>query len=909
MAMPSQDQLAAPTTDPDQAARLFQCSTCKRSFTRADHLTRHVRAHTKAKPYVCPVCSKGFARIDLLKRHVSNHDSSSTNKRQRREIARDTRVVQACEACSQSHLRCEDDKPCSRCKKKNIPCQVPEVSTMDDNESNELDAVHAAQDLLGLSTGFEYPSTMPNMDENVTQPSTLRLSTQNTPLTLVMGVHHPQDHITFPSTTSTVHGNREPSRTLEQGDRERSSIMSNNAVPRDSIVLNQPYTGDAADHQSFFDGPDSSFGNTPSIDPFLPEHFRNMPPFEAYFSGQATPRGIMDLSFDLDIGLTDIDLGLLDQYNFQIPFTAGTPSTDAQGLEQQLSENDNAPVRSEAFKQSIWRYLPQRNQNYVAQEQHNLAFADAHKDNGRRAHITQRRVVAEKLNRSSRDRLLALVLGACGPANVQRIASAFPSVELLDSLIQYFLTSPSIDAQSWFHLPTFSPSKLSPHLLACTIATAAATTPDVPLRKLGFAMHEAARIALSSAFEYDNTAIRDFDHVRIFLVELELGMWSGISRKMEIAESFFQALLTMLRRGGRFRRSTWKELLPVVEDQGAELETKWQEWVGQECFLRMVYRTFELDRQSSMALLKPPLISYAEMQLPLPSSNLLWHAKSAVAWKSVHLGMVHNIMKRPSAIDCLSDLDHLARHESASTTYLYMMWGMIWEYRQMSALSAKSSSQTNNNLILSSRYQELVKKLEDFRVSSLHLSKSAEMTMELMLVHLNAPLDDIQLFAGIEGQEEARCAYPILRDWIKTDSARQALWHAGQILRAAESLPKALLCNFNAVAVYHAGLILWGYGFLKRLTSNELTPNSTPQAVVILNGTDSLSARRFITMDRGLPSIRSPTSQATTQLSDVCGVMDGLVRLLRAPHDTIEECPPLVGNLVQLLEGLRIATK
>ena len=25
-------------------ARLFQCSTCKRSFTRADHLTRHVRA-------------------------------------------------------------------------------------------------------------------------------------------------------------------------------------------------------------------------------------------------------------------------------------------------------------------------------------------------------------------------------------------------------------------------------------------------------------------------------------------------------------------------------------------------------------------------------------------------------------------------------------------------------------------------------------------------------------------------------------------------------------------------------------------------------------------------------------------------------------------------------------------------
>ncbi|EOA81565.1 uncharacterized protein SETTUDRAFT_181741, partial [Exserohilum turcica Et28A] len=59
---------------------------------------------TKSKPYICPVCSKGFARIDLLKRHVANHDTEPANKRQKRGISRDTRVVQACEACSQSHL-------------------------------------------------------------------------------------------------------------------------------------------------------------------------------------------------------------------------------------------------------------------------------------------------------------------------------------------------------------------------------------------------------------------------------------------------------------------------------------------------------------------------------------------------------------------------------------------------------------------------------------------------------------------------------------------------------------------------------------------------------------------------------------------------------------------------------------
>ncbi|PVI04311.1 hypothetical protein DM02DRAFT_186668 [Periconia macrospinosa] len=47
----------------DEKERLFQCSTCKRSFTRVDHLMRHVRSHTKQKPYVCPTCSKGFARV------------------------------------------------------------------------------------------------------------------------------------------------------------------------------------------------------------------------------------------------------------------------------------------------------------------------------------------------------------------------------------------------------------------------------------------------------------------------------------------------------------------------------------------------------------------------------------------------------------------------------------------------------------------------------------------------------------------------------------------------------------------------------------------------------------------------------------------------------------------------------
>lgn len=40
----------------------FQCGFCKRHYNRADHLIRHVRSHTREKPYVCDICDKGFAR-------------------------------------------------------------------------------------------------------------------------------------------------------------------------------------------------------------------------------------------------------------------------------------------------------------------------------------------------------------------------------------------------------------------------------------------------------------------------------------------------------------------------------------------------------------------------------------------------------------------------------------------------------------------------------------------------------------------------------------------------------------------------------------------------------------------------------------------------------------------------------
>ncbi|KAI0402336.1 hypothetical protein F4802DRAFT_576125 [Xylaria palmicola] len=57
------------------------CPHCGRSFKRSEHLERHVRTHTKEKPYICH-CGSAFSRRDLLTRHmrISHETNDGSSK-------------------------------------------------------------------------------------------------------------------------------------------------------------------------------------------------------------------------------------------------------------------------------------------------------------------------------------------------------------------------------------------------------------------------------------------------------------------------------------------------------------------------------------------------------------------------------------------------------------------------------------------------------------------------------------------------------------------------------------------------------------------------------------------------------------------------------------------------------------
>ncbi|KAK5226049.1 hypothetical protein LTR72_003953 [Exophiala xenobiotica] len=65
---------------PQAAGRARQCPYCSREFIKADHYHRHIRSHTKEKPFRCNICRKAYPRHDTLLRHTRTHQKASHSK-------------------------------------------------------------------------------------------------------------------------------------------------------------------------------------------------------------------------------------------------------------------------------------------------------------------------------------------------------------------------------------------------------------------------------------------------------------------------------------------------------------------------------------------------------------------------------------------------------------------------------------------------------------------------------------------------------------------------------------------------------------------------------------------------------------------------------------------------------------
>ncbi|KAL7940893.1 fungal-specific transcription factor domain-containing protein [Trichoderma barbatum] len=53
--------------------RGWKCTQCDQAFKKREHMVRHIRSHTKERPFACDICSKTYERRDSLIRHARTH--------------------------------------------------------------------------------------------------------------------------------------------------------------------------------------------------------------------------------------------------------------------------------------------------------------------------------------------------------------------------------------------------------------------------------------------------------------------------------------------------------------------------------------------------------------------------------------------------------------------------------------------------------------------------------------------------------------------------------------------------------------------------------------------------------------------------------------------------------------------
>ncbi|KAL6704161.1 hypothetical protein ACN47E_008721 [Coniothyrium glycines] len=148
----------------------WTCDECGDVFQRREHHQRHLRTHTKEKPFACSVCGSSFGRIDSLARHHSSTHMNATNQAASSESGERQRVSRACKRCSTAKVKCNGKHPCEKCSIAEAECiygppkrrrnsQHPGTERPPKRQSSELSA---HQEIL--SVPLSAPSTGTNED-------------------------------------------------------------------------------------------------------------------------------------------------------------------------------------------------------------------------------------------------------------------------------------------------------------------------------------------------------------------------------------------------------------------------------------------------------------------------------------------------------------------------------------------------------------------------------------------------------------------------------------------------------------------------------------------------------------------------------------------------------------------------
>ena len=222
---------------------------------------------------------------------------------------------------------------------------------------------------------------------------------------------------------------------------------------------------------------------------------------------------VLDFCNNQNIELNDIDFSMIDQWTLVDGGAAGAgaPNSAAPAAsETQLAglSHEPAPVGEggdhvdlSELQETLakvwttsWTWRPENQCGYGEQSNIAVTSGDIQSVQFQESQGRLDRIVSQKLDSSLRDRVLIIVLQTCATkAMAARVATSFPSADVLDSLVNIFLAAHMCSVSSWIHMPLLTMDTQWPDWIAVAAAAGGILTSVPTLRKFGLALQEAVR--------------------------------------------------------------------------------------------------------------------------------------------------------------------------------------------------------------------------------------------------------------------------------------------------------------------------------------------------------------------------------------------------------------------------------
>ncbi|KAI1662773.1 hypothetical protein F4813DRAFT_10129 [Daldinia decipiens] len=849
------------------------CAYCGKSFTRKEHLERHIPSHTNVKPHRCSACQLSFARRDLLQRHHSTYHEARDPMEPLPggvpTVAGRTPI--ACLNCAQAKTGCDKRVPCARCADKNLECQARFA------RRSSKAALRAAQATAAMSS-TQNQITIPPQPSPTTPATTVNPAFMDIDKSVVKPdpsiktSMSPENSCNAMTIDPRIQQHESPAKKNSPANSQMSSDDFPSPHPRvegldDFLHLGNDFIPQEPNYQDMLvwsEYPldlDMYTSNMPLTHADVPmPTFNELSDISSNSEQMSSSRGsihtrstsIMSTG-DFESAIKSVDMTLNTPTDTMIPeFEVVIAAEAAWPLAR-----CNPPIYSNTCPRTAIVHLECLEQKsrqegtWSALEQY-LEQVDWD--------ATDMASVIPMTSRT-RDNMLAITQTFLHKAleihrgGVNSPVKSYTSSRLMSFLVlppskilEYFLRSYVRNLSFFYSLVSagcVDPNEMLQNnqaaalLVLLMIAQGASAVPTAEARALSAGLIETCRISLFDIIEKDIEMCADPTALRCALLFTLLGAWSGDKWLMDIAMGQRGMYLSMLKHAGMFESQP--SMIPTFSSS-TNAELQWRSWLHRESQNRLVYNFVMVDQELSLFHDTAPMLSTSELCAPLPGPELLWMSANADQWvaavQSIY-GCTANVNPQllttppsltPSLYDLFQDLlnDNLSRRQGSLTPHqlrllLHPLQSCLYHITQMlSCLSdVMGTRRVGNRTGIKSSFesrrdetQVLLQKWYELTITYYKANPTcATSKTNLVLYHLIS-LNAITNFPEIERlarREGFDGSYweLSLRHKRCISQREEAIFHCGQVFRLLRSMPRDRRPSWWSAGVYRATLILW----------------------------------------------------------------------------------------------------